>query len=340
MSQASPNLVTTFPKVVIKDVKISLRSRIFTRLLKWTLKPMMKWFVKGSKARLTKGHVFIAKSQCRNTAGLAQHYRIVNRVPGPTVGEFESTAGRVILWLHGGGFIIPASNPAHLRFLALLSKALNASGFLPDYRIGPFNPFPHSLNDCERAYLGLLEMGYNADRIMLGGDSAGGNLALGLLQRIRKTGAPLPACVTLLSPVTEMGRIHAPPSRARAPRRDPLIPIGSMGRLDEFYTRDWDTSDPELSPLYGDYTGMPPLHFITGETEVLRDDSVLCAQRARDAGVTTQLDVWPVLPHVFPLFEALFPETAIARRDIVAFAQRHLAWSPEGRSAAAATAGR
>lgn len=324
MSKTSANLVTTLPDVQVKDVKISLRSRVFTKLLKWTLKPMMGWFVKGSKRRIGKAHTFIAATPLKNTAGLEQHFRIVNGVPGPTVGDFLNSNGRVILWLHGGGFIIPASNPAHLRMLCLLSKALNASGFLPDYRLGPYNQFPHSLDDCERAYMGLLEMGFDAKKIMVGGDSAGGNLTLGMLQRIRKAGAPLPACATLVSPVTEMGRIHLPPSRSYAPRRDPMIPIGSMGSLDDFYTRDWDASDPELSPIYADYSGMPPMHYIVGDTEVLRDDSVLCAQRAKDAGVETQLDVWPILPHAFPLFEALFPETAIVRQDMIGFAEKYL----------------
>ena len=325
MNKPSSNLITTLPDIQVKDVKISLRSRVFTKLLKWTLKPIMGWFVKGDKKRrLGKAHTFIASQPCKNTSGLAQHFRIVNTVPGPTVGEFLNTDGRVVLWLHGGGFIIPASNPAHLGMLAHLSKMLNASGYLPDYRLGPYNQLPHSLDDCERAYLGLLEAGYDAGKIMIGGDSAGGNLALGLLQRLRKTDAPMPAVATLLSPVTEMGRIHLPPSRSYAPRRDPLLPIGSMGNLDDLYTRDWDASDPELSPLYGEYEGLPPMHFIAGDTEVLRDDSVLCAQRAKDAGVDVQLDVWPVLPHAFPLFSALFPEAKAAKKDIVGFAERHL----------------
>ncbi len=326
MTAPPANLITTFPEVVVKDVKISLRSRFFTKFLKWTLKPMMAWFVKGDKkSRLGKAHIFIARSQCKNTAGLTQHFRIVNGVPGPTVGDFLDTSGRVILWLHGGGFIIPASNPAHLRMLALLCKGLGASGFLPDYRLGPYNQFPHSLDDCERAYMGLLEAGYDPRKIMVGGDSAGGNLTLGMLQRIRKAGAPMPACAALVSPVTEMGRIHMPQSRSYAPHRDPLIPIGSMGNLDDLYTHDWDASDPELSPIYADYSGMPPMHYVVGDTEVLRDDSVFCAQRAQDAGVPVQLDVWPVLPHAFPLFAALFPEARIARDDMMGFARQHLA---------------
>lgn len=324
MSQTQ-NLITTLPAIHVKDVRISLRSRFFTKLLKWTLKPIMKWFVKGSKKRISKAHVFIASTPYKNKLGLEQHYRIVNGVPGPTVGDFLNTEGRVVLWLHGGAFVIPASEPAHLKLLASLSKDLGASGFLPDYRIAPYNQFPHSLDDCERAYLGLLEAGYDASKILLGGDSAGGNLALGALQRIRKAGAPLPGCVTLLSPVAEMGRIHVPPSRSRAARRDPMLPIECLGGLDDIYTRDWDASDPELSPMYADYSGMPPLHFIVGDTEVLRDDSVFCAQRARDAGVHTQLDVWPVLPHAFPLFTALFPETRIAHQDMIQFADQHLA---------------
>src|SRR5699024_5883076 len=134
-----------------------------------------------------------------------------------------------------------------------------------------------------------------------------------------KAELPRPACAVLHSPVTEMGRVHAPPSRSRNSRRDAIIPIGSLHRLDALFAGDRDTSDPELSPLYADYRGFPPLLFLVGENEALLDDSVLAAHQARRAGVSTDLQVWPVLPHGFLLFERLLPEAAGARENLESF---------------------
>lgn len=308
----------------LRAIAICRRSRLMVLMLRLLLKPMMRWFMRGKASRIAKIQLRIAAGRCRNTAGLAQDYRIIGGVPGPVVGPIDEPDRPAVLWLHGGGFLIPASPEVHLRLLALLCRDLDAVGFLPDYRLAPFNKFPAALDDAERAYRGLLDAGFAAGRIAIGGDSAGGHLTLGLLQRIRKAKLPMPCCATLLSPVTEMGRVHAPPARARNARADAMIPIGSFHGVDSLFGGGWDTADPELSPLYADYRGFPPLLFMVGENEALRDDSVLAARRAQAAGVVAHLDVWPVLPHAFPLFERLFPETAEARRDIVAFAREHL----------------
>lgn len=312
----------------LKDISISRRSRMFVVMLRVFLKPLMRWFMRGSPTRVAKAQLQLAGRRCKNTAGLTQDYRIIGGVPGPVLGPIDDTDKTVVLWLHGGGFLIPASADVHLRLLALICKELDAVGFLPDYRLAPFNKFPAALDDAESAYRGLLDAGFAPERIVICGDSAGGHLTLSVIQRIRKAGMPMPACAVPVSPVTEMGRVHAPPSRARNKRIDAIIPIGSFGRVDDLFAGDWDASDPELSPLYADYTGFPPLYFIVGEKEVLRDDSVLAAYQARNAGVATRLDVWPVLPHAFVLFAALFAETAVARRDIVEFIQAHIPRKP------------
>lgn len=308
----------------LKDITISRRSRWMVLMLRLCLKPLMRWFMRGSDGRIAKGQLQIAKRRCENTAGLDQDYRIIGGVPGPTVGAIDEPERSVILWLHGGGFLIPAAPEVHLRLLALLCRDLGAVGFLPDYRLAPFNKFPASLDDAEKAYRGLLEAGFAPERIVLGGDSAGGHLALGLLQRIRKADLGTPCCAAMLSPVTEMGRVHAPPARARNASRDAVIPISAFHGVDALFGGGWDASDPELSPLYADYSGFPPLLFTVGENEALRDDSVLAAHQARAAGVDAQLDVWPVLPHAFLLFERLFPETGRAREDIIDFIRGHL----------------
>lgn len=307
-----------------KPIEIGLRSRLWTLVFRWVLKPMLRRMIRGSYESVARQQLTCASQACRDTAGLPQAYRIINRVPGLTVGDFEDRSKPVILWLHGGAFILPAVPAVHLRLLALLCKELDAVGFLPDYRLAPFNRFPAALDDCERAYAGLLDLGFDASRIAIGGDSAGGNLTLGVLQRARRKTLPMPACVLPVSPATELGRMHGPPSRYRMRRRDAVLPIVSLQRVDDLYAGDWDASDPELSPLYADYRGFPPMFFITGADEVLCDDSILAAQQAEAAGVDVRCDVWPVLPHAFPLFEKLFPETAVARQDMVAFLGRHL----------------
>lgn len=313
---------------VLKPVRISLRSRLLTALLRRTLRPLMRFYVHGSFDRLARLQLFLAGRIYRGRDAAAVRYRVVGapggRVPGHWLGEPADAARPLLLWIHGGGFLIPAAPETYLLLVSRLCRALGAQGFLPDYRLAPFNRFPAALDDCERAYRAVLDAGHAPGRIVIAGDSAGGNLALGLLQRIAKAGLPMPACAVLVSPVTEMGRVHAPPSRARNAAREALLPIAALQRVDTLYAGDWDGADPELSPLYADYRGFPPLYFLGGECEVLLDDALLAAEAARADGVDTRLDVWPVLPHAFPLFEPLFPEVREARDDIVAFIQQHL----------------
>ena len=308
-----------------KQVSISLRSRIWVWVLRVFLKPMLARMIHGSSQRIAREQLRLASQACKDSAGLEQSYRIVNGVPGTWLGSFEDKSKPVLLWLHGGAFILPAVPAVHLRLLALLCSELGAVGFLPDYRLAPFNRFPAALDDCERAYAGLIQAGFDPARIAIGGDSAGGNLLLGVLQRARKHGLSMPACVIPVSPATEMGRMHGPPSRHLQQKRDAILPIVALHRVDELYAGDWDASDPELSPLYADFRGFPPMLFIAGEQEVLCDDSVQAAHQAMAAGVDVRCDIWPVLPHAFPLFEKLFPETAIVRADMIEFLRRHLA---------------
>src|SRR3546814_12679734 len=94
----------------------------------------------------------------------------------------------MLLWLHGGAFVLPAAPDMQVRLVARLCRELDAVGFVPDYRLAPFNRFPAALDDCERAYKAVLDLGFAPSRIVLAGESAGGNLVLGLLQRIRKRG--------------------------------------------------------------------------------------------------------------------------------------------------------
>lgn len=307
----------------IKQVRISRRSRFRVWLLRVFFKRLMERMGRSSEARMASLQARAAGVPEDQCCGLAQQYRIVNGVPGQFIGNPDERGKLAILYLHGGAFLFPASQRLQVQLLGRLCRDLDAVGFMPDYRLIPQHAAPAALDDCEHAYRGLLELGYAPQRIAVAGESAGGNLVLCLLQRIRKAGLPMPTCAVPISPVTELARTHAPPSRVYNARHEALVPSSFAYRMSKWYVGAQDASDPEISPLYADFSGFPPMYFIASEREILLDDSVLAAARAREAGVETQLDVWPVLPHAFLIFESMFAEASQAREDVVAFISKH-----------------
>jgi monoterpene epsilon-lactone hydrolase len=310
-------------KVPIKPVQISPRSRFRVLLLRLFFKPFVARMTRGSRTKMAALQIRAAGRLAEHYSGLPVRYRVLGGALGPVLGELNARDKLAILYLHGGGFVFPASPALQLELLGRLCRDLDAVGFMPDYRLAPLHPFPAALDDCERAYRGLLDAGFAAERIAVIGESAGGNLVLGLLQRIRKSGLPMPACAVPISPATELGLVHAPPSRISNAKRDAFVTPYTTVRVTEWYAAGQDTSNPEISPLYADYAGFPPLYFILSEDEMLLDDGLLAAECARAAGVETELDVWPVLPHAFPIFESMFAEAPQARRDIVEFVRRY-----------------
>lgn len=316
--------VATTLEYDLKHVKIGWRSRLVIWMFRLLIRPWLAWVMRGPVERLASAQLMIAGRKCHDSSGLSLDYRVVDRVPGHVLGKLPDTSRPVILYLHGGAFVLPASPDQHATLLGRLCRDLGASGFMPDYRLAPVNKFPAALDDCERAYRSLLDMGYPASRIAIAGESAGGTLLLGVLQRARKAGLPMPACAVPISPGVELGRLHGPRSRSAKRNSDPILPISVLHRVSEFYIAGWDTSDPELSPLFADLTGFPPMYLLASENEVLLDDTLLLARRLREAGLPLQMDIWPLMPHAFPVLEMVLPEARLARQDIVAFMRQHI----------------
>lgn len=309
----------------LKQVQISRRSRFRVWLLRVFFKKLIERMGSRSEERMASLQIRAAGKPEDECCGLPQRYRIIDNVPGTFIGDSEENGRLAILYLHGGAFLFPAAQQLQVQLLARLCRDLDAVGFMPDYRLIPQHSAPAALDDCERAYRAMLDLGYAPQRIVVAGESAGGNLVLCLLQRIRTARLPMPACAIPISPVTELARAHAPPSRISNRKSEALVPSSFGYRMSKWYVGDMDATDPEISPLYADYSGFPPLFFLAGDKEILRDDSVLAAARAREAGVETRLDIWPVLPHAFPIFESMFSEACQARSDIVAFIRDHIA---------------
>lgn len=245
-----------------------------------------------------------------------------SRLGGIAVHAIERPdARRVLLYLHGGGFFMHPTG-AHVALLEDLSASTQAVGLLPAYRLTPEHPFPQGVDDCLHAYQALLACGVPAQAIVVAGESAGGTLVLSLLMRLRDTSLPLPACAVLISPGTDLAGVGVHASYHENQGRDALVPPETLPRIVQAYAGSNDPAHPRISPLRGDFFGLPPLYFVASCDEVMRDDSVLAVEKARKAGVIVELKLWPGLMHAFPLFKRL-PEARAARKDMVRFIDTH-----------------
>jgi len=243
-------------------------------------------------------------------------------VPAEWIDVPESRPDRVLLYLHGGAFLFRFPN-LHATLAARWARPLRARILMVDYRLAPEHPYPAAPDDCHAAYRWLLAQGASAKSIVIAGDSAGGNLALVTLQRIKAATEPLPACAVVLSPVVDFTLSGA--SLLTNERSDPMFTLAGLLAMRSLYARPEHFLDISISPLFGDWRGLPPLLFQAGDIEVLRDESVRAAERARAAGVDVELEIWDRMAHVFQAL-ALLPQSALAAERCVRFIAKHTGW--------------
>ena len=226
---------------------------------------------------------------------------------------------RTIYYLHGGGYVA-CSPRTHRVFTANLALAANARVLSLDYRLAPENKFPAAVEDAVSGYRLLLER-ERPERIVIGGDSAGGGLAAATLIALRERGLAMPAGAFLLSPWTDLAITGN--SVVANEQADPMLSGKLASRLAALYHGEASPTDPLVSPLYGDLRGFPPLLIYVSDTEILLDDSKRLAERARQQGVKVDLHVWSGLPHVWPIFVAFgIPESKIALGEIAEFVKQ------------------
>jgi acetyl esterase/lipase len=208
-----------------------------------------------------------------------------------------SKTERVVLHFPGGAYVARLPNMER-GMLARLCTAATARARIVYYRLAPEHPFPAGHEDCVGAYQQLLELGVAPGRIVVSGISAGGGMALGVLLALRDRRLPLPAGAILMSPLTDLTDPHDG-SRVTNAVRDPVLSHKRGIEMRAMYVGG-DTgkmTHPYVSPVYGDFAGLPPLFFQAGSTEILVDDSRRCVERARAAGVSAELEVWKEMPH-------------------------------------------
>jgi acetyl esterase/lipase len=245
-------------------------------------------------------------------------------VPAEWITVPESRPERVLFYLRGGSFAFRFAN-AHAALIARLCRKLHARALVPDYRLAPEHPWPAAPDDCHAAYRHLLGSGYRAPDVVVAGDSAGANLALVTLQRARRAGAPMPACTALLSPALDC--TMQSPSMARFDGLDPMLRLSALLVLRKHYVPSPELyMHPDVSPLFGDFAGLPPLLLQAGSTEMLRDEAIRAAEKANAAGVDVELEIWPEAPHVFQIADFL-PESSIALAHITRFVRMRTGWT-------------
>ncbi len=246
----------------------------------------------------------------------------IGGVDGIEVTIQGNASENVILYFHGGVYVIGSAATS----VPLVSDLVRRSGvraITVEYRLGPEHPYPAAIDDAHAAYGGLLAQGIAPGQIALAGDSAGGGLAVATLLALREAGTPLPSCAFLMSPYADL--TLSGETLAEKEELDPVLtPAGLRARVPDYVGRA-DASDPRISPIFGDLTGLPPLLVQVGSHEILLSDALRLAGRSALCDVPVTLEVTPGVPHVFQGFAGLLDEAGAALDRASDFLKTHLA---------------
>jgi len=253
--------------------------------------------------------------------GLTARPSNVMGVRGEWLDWTDQTVSRTLVYFHGGGYI--ACSPlTHRPITVALTRLLRTRTFVPEYRLAPEHRFPAAVEDALRAYRGLLARQVDPREIVMAGDSAGGGLLLGTLVALRDAGEPLPAAAACFSPWTDLAATSS--SLDYNDRRDTMFYGESIRRAALVYLGNASPRDPLASPVYADLTGLPPIVVHASRSEVLLDDSIRLASRARECGVEVELEVWNGLPHAWQMLVGLVPEAEQSLQRVASFLDSHL----------------
>lgn len=246
----------------------------------------------------------------------------LNGVPGEWSIVRGSDAARVLMFFHGGGYC-SGSIVSHRRMVTEAGRAARMRTLAVAYRLAPEHPYPAAHEDAMTAWRFLRDQEIPARNIVVGGDSAGGNLTITLINRLRSTGEEQPACAWLASPWTDLTMSGA--SLATKDAVDPLIHKAYLEELASAYApASVDRKDPLISPLFTDLHGFPPTLIQVGSEETLLDDAVRFARAAGSAEVNVTLQIWPHMIHAWPMWNAKLEDGRQALSQVGQFIRRWL----------------
>ncbi len=231
----------------------------------------------------------------------------------------DAHANEIIFYLHGGGYCMGDINN-YRAFVAKLALESGSKVMIINYSLAPEKPYPAALEDSLKIYQWLNENGYRSVSIVLAGDSAGGGLVLSTMLAARDRGIVLPAGAVLLSPLTDLACTGD--SFYENDKKDPVLSANIVAEIGKWYAGDIPLDDPRISPLYADYTHIPPMLIQVGTSEILLNDSTRLASRAKDAGVEVEIDVWQGQMHVWQMLWKELPEAEKAIEKIGSFTRQ------------------
>ena len=231
----------------------------------------------------------------------------------------NSANNRVVLYLHGGGYVM-GSRRTHRELAARIARDAAARVLVLEYRLAPEHPFPAAVDDATAAYRWLRKQGVAASSIAIAGDSAGGGLTLATLLTLRDASEALPACAVCMSPWTDLEGTGASAQPGGAD--DPMISVAALRDMGKLYAAN-SLRNPLAAPLHGNFKGLPPVLIQVGTREILLDDSTRVADKARAAGVTVRLEIEEGAPHVWQATPYL-PEAIDAVKRIGVFVRERI----------------
>jgi len=249
-------------------------------------------------------------------------------VPVEWIRPDDAHPDRVFFHVHGGGYVL--GNPASSRpFTTEFARRARCRVVSIDYRLAPEHPFPAAVTDCLVAYSALLASGTRPQDIAIGGESAGGGLAVATLIAARTARLAMPASLIAISPWTDLA-CNAPSYRTLA-HVDPLLNARTLKEMAEAYIQAGDPHAPTASPAHADLNGLPPMLIHVGSEEVLLDDATALERRARASGTNATLEIWPGMIHVWHMFHPMLPQAGEAIAKLAEFVERR--WDQPARAA-------
>ena len=242
-------------------------------------------------------------------------------VPAFWVDPAGGDTDRVLMYVHGGGYVI-GSAAIYRRFTGHLANVLGCRVLNVDYRLAPEHPHPAAVTDAALAYCWLLEQGIAPQHLAISGDSAGGGLTMATLIKLRNDGVALPAAAVPLSPWIDLEGTGA--SMLFNADNDVIVGAQGLKQMTDMFLQGQSARDPLAAPLHADLTGLPPLYIQVGGDETLLDDSTRLADNAKNAGVDVTLEVFPEMQHVFQVSVGMVPEATDAVAKIGAWLRPRL----------------
>ena len=303
---------------------MSLRTKFINFLMRHTVKPLLRR--QGADIDLIRRRMGSDPSKVKTLPETIESF--VVEIDGLKIERISSktlTRTRALLYFHGGGYVLGAS-PGHRDLAAALAEMADLAVYLVDYRLAPEHPFPAAVDDALQAYQWLLEQGFESSQIILGGDSAGGGLAVSTLLNLKNLGLAAPAAAMLLSPWLDLSLSGA--SVETNEHADVVLSKSVLVAWADHYLQGRDALAPLASPIYGDLVGLPPVLVHVGSTEILRSDSEDLVDRIIEHDGSAVLKVWDDLPHVFQVLSGRLPEAKASLKLLADYCAQQLQPKP------------